>query len=81
MNLIIIVVILLGIIGCVLAYRKDKRDWNNGICPKCGTPWRQFDTDSQGGRGYNCEMRCNSIWISWLNEREINRPTRGEEGG
>ncbi len=49
--------------GCTWAYRAEKQAWNNGICAKYGEPWVHFDTDSQGGRGYNC--RDQYIWISW----------------
>jgi len=62
------------IAGAVWQCFNERRDWNDGICPRCLTPWRSFDVDSQGGRGYNCETRCSSIWVSWLHEHE--RPGR-----
>ena len=37
--------------------------WNKGICRETGEPWKYFDTDSHGGRGYKSgEYVC---WISW----------------
>lgn len=50
--------------GSVWAYRTDKKKWNNGICIQSGQPWKCFDMDSQGGRGYD-DGRGNSIWISY----------------
>lgn len=49
----------LGLLGSVL----ERRDWNGGTCPQTGEPWRYFDTDSQGGRGYVSGSY--RIWISW----------------
>jgi len=42
---------------------KEKRIWNNGICAKSGKPWKSFDQDSQGGRGYTDGK--NYCWISY----------------
>ena len=44
----------------------EKRSWNNGFC-KCGGKWIYFDTDSQGGRGYKCDVpSCQyGVWISY----------------
>lgn len=57
----------------------EKKKWNNGICPNCGSslilnPWMR---DSQGGRGWTCpETDCDyTAWISYnvdikpINER------------
>ena len=47
----------------LLGYRSEKKAWNKGICRENGLPWKRFDTDSQGGRGYNAgDQYC---WISW----------------
>lgn len=69
--LVLIGLLVLLVVPPYFQYRWEKRQWNDGTCPKCGTPWRSFDMDSQGGRGYNCETRCSSMWISWLREREL----------
>lgn len=47
-------VILLFILVYWLAYRSDKKRWNVGYCRECGGKWKQYDTDSQGGRMYKC---------------------------
>lgn len=49
-----ILMIILLPVGIILGIHSDKKDFNNGICPRCGAPLKHFDTDSQGGRGYNC---------------------------
>ena len=47
-------------------YYSEKKRFNNGICPKCGTPLRHFDNDSQGGQGWRCD-KCDYVtWISWF---------------
>ncbi len=57
------------VIGSWLCWRNEKREWNNGICPKCGVfEWRYFDTDSQGGHGYSCDNCNRTLWVSWLKE-------------
>lgn len=51
-----------------LAQNNDKKKWNNGQCAQCGNRWINFDTDSQGGRGYKCEGR-HYTWISYPVDR------------
>jgi hypothetical protein len=59
-------VIVAGLIASgVYGYKGDKRRWNGGFCSICRTPWKWFDNDSQGGRGYHCEHG-HYTWISWL---------------
>ena len=41
----------------------EKSLWNKGICKENGLPWKIFDTDSQGGRGYRAGDK--RIWISY----------------
>ena len=43
----------------------EKKDFNSGICPKCGKKLKWFDTDSQGGRGYCCHDCRYFIWVSY----------------
>jgi len=59
----LVVVIMLS--GGVWQYNNEKREWNNGICPHCGGKWKCFDMDSQGGRGYNCNLCNKYTWISY----------------
>jgi hypothetical protein len=64
MGIAIVVFVLVGFITSgVYGYYTEKADWNNGKCC-CGQDWRQFDMDSQGGRGYVCDCG-RHIWISW----------------
>lgn len=49
----------------LFGYLIEKRLYNKGICPNCGTPLRYFDTDSQGGRGYICDSCKYCIWVSY----------------
>lgn len=46
------------------AINMEKKDWNGGHCP-CGTRWRHYGNDSQGGRGYKCDACGDGIWISY----------------
>lgn len=51
------------IIGGFRARAWEKREWNGGVCADNGLRWEQFDTDSQGGRGYKAGARY--TWISY----------------
>lgn len=66
--IIICTIILIGII-CVpiVGYFQEKKEFNNGICPKCGGNLELFDVDSQGGKGYNCN-KCKKYfcWTNWF---------------
>lgn len=41
------------------------KEFNNGVCPKCGKQLKHFDTDSQGGRGYCCNDCHYFTWVSY----------------
>ena len=58
-----IAVLVFMVIGGLIARRYEKKTWNNGTCSMCGSEWKQFDRDSQGGRGYVCS--CRHTWISY----------------
>ena len=49
----------------LVAIHDEKKDFNNGICPRCGHKLHLFDTDSQGGRGYCCHKCPYFTWISY----------------
>lgn len=49
----------------IVVFYSDRKDYNDGFCPKCGHPWRCFDIDSQGGRGYWCDKCGNVIWVNF----------------
>lgn len=65
--IVLIIIVLVGIPVCILT---DKKEYNNGVCPKCGTEYRHFATDSHGGRGYCCDGCNYVIWISWPVDRK-----------
>ena len=59
-EIIIYALILLSFVGCgVLVYRKEKRDRNNGVCPKCGSRLSKIGGDN---KGYMCES-CREHWV------------------
>ena len=51
---IMVAVIILFITGIVCAYRHEKKIFNNGKCPHCGSDLKWEDSDSQGGRLWMC---------------------------
>ena len=63
MEILIFMMVFLIILACVAIF-VESRDYNNGLCPRCGAELRHFDTDSQGGRGYCCDACGYSTWVS-----------------
>jgi hypothetical protein len=64
--LIIFLIVMAG--GACFCIWSERKDWNDGRCDRCGSPWVCFDVDSQGGRGYVCrnhESAHYGPWISW----------------
>ena len=49
----------------LVAWYIEHKNFNGGVCPKCGHQFKQFDNDSQGGRGYRCEGCGNITWVSY----------------
>lgn len=68
-NIILIILLIFLLIFLLImpfyAIHCEKKDFNNGICPKCGNKLYHFDTDSQGGRGYCCHKCPYFTWINW----------------
>lgn len=58
-----IALIILVITGILIGMYLEYKEFNNGICPKCGKRLKHFDTDSQGGRGYCC---CDCHYFTWV---------------
>jgi endogenous inhibitor of DNA gyrase (YacG/DUF329 family) len=76
-----ILVLLFFASGIIWAMNQEYKEYNNGICPKCGKPLKWFDTDSHGGRGYCCNECRYYVWVSYdwidkeypyLNEKKNN---------
>lgn len=68
----ILIFIAVATIVCSNCYTVSKKQWNNGKC-KCGGDWKYFDTDSQGGDGYECTNCGKVIWQSWYKPKEIDQ--------
>ena len=59
-----IILTIIAIMTIIEIYIANKQ-FNKGICPKCGEKLKFFDMDSQGGRGYKCP-KCKYItWVSY----------------
>jgi len=57
------IILVVMLTGALWGISSERKAWNGGICHQTGKPWRYFDTDSQGGRGY--ESGGHYTWISW----------------
>lgn len=58
-----IVILAMMLVGGIWNDRIEKRKWNGGICAASEKPWKWFDYDSQGGRGYT-DGAGSYLWIS-----------------
>lgn len=47
-----IIIIFLMLLGFAWGHYQFNKEWNHGKCKDCGKPWKLFDYDSQGGKGY-----------------------------
>lgn len=46
-----------------IAWYSERLEWNHGVCKLNGKPWKFFQIDSHGGRGYYAgDEYC---WISY----------------
>lgn len=61
--LLFFIILFFGIM-CYAMYR-EKKAWNNGICPICGNKLRQFDVDSHGDDGWICDNCDYTTWVSY----------------
>jgi len=59
-TVLIILAVIFGVfvlLFCVLTlvgYHTSVRRWNHGKCPKCGTPWKYWGTNTYGDRLCYC---------------------------
>lgn len=53
----------------------ERRDFNNGVCKRCGGKLKYFDTDSHGGRGYMCY---DCYYTTWVSYKKIDKDYRRE---
>ncbi len=49
------ILVIVGVVGVAIVRHLEKKNFNRGICPICNGKLHNFDTDSQGGRGYICD--------------------------
>lgn len=63
--IICVAIVVLAISGIIIGMYLEYKDFNNGICPKCGKQLKYFDIDSQGGVGYCCKDCHYYIWVSY----------------
>lgn len=69
---IIFIMLILFLVGITLYIRyREKKEFNDGVCTHCGSNFKIFDTDSQGGTGWTCENhKCeNYLWTSWVKKK------------
>lgn len=65
-------IVVFMIFGGIWVYFAEKKNFNHGICPRCGRKLKCIDMDSQGGRWYVCSNRYNKnhecdydCWVSY----------------
>ena len=53
-------------IGISNTISNERKRYNSGICPKCGSKLKCFQSDSSGARQYICTL-CNNYttWVSY----------------
>ena len=61
MTIMVIVFISMGI----FTRMREKKDFNGGICPRCGSRLKNFDMASDGSRGYDCPKCGYTTWCSY----------------
>ena len=69
-----LVLLVLIAFGMIIARNSEKKEYNDGICTKCGNKLRLFDEDSQGGRGYHCDKCGRFVWVSY----NVDKPRKEE---
>lgn len=67
--LIIIVFVIIWLAPIPFMVRSEKKQYNNGKCPKCGHKWRNFDNDHTGAVGLVCDSCGNVMWLDWCRKR------------
>ena len=77
-TILLFVILIVFAVGIILAIRHERKSFNNGKCPHCGSDLKWEDSDSQGGRLWMCPTHyamkdesgkplCPgySCWVSW----------------
>ena len=65
--IVLLVMVTFVVVLVLLSIRREARDYNHGICPRCERmrKLKKFDVDSQGGRGYVCDHCGYVTWVSY----------------
>lgn len=63
--LIMLIPIALFIGSGIIARNIEKKDYNKGVCPRCGERLGCFDMASDGSRGYTCDHCSYTTWCSY----------------
>lgn len=55
------------LMGYLYVFYKEKKSYNNGICPHCGMKLKHFHTNPYGARGYCCPNKKHKylVWVTW----------------
>lgn len=69
----VLMTLILCIIGLYLTYKIEKKQYNNGICPKCGRPlyYCRNIIDQQQGRTYICK---NCGYRTYIAYKSVDKP-------
>ena len=70
MKAILIIAVIFVLCLTAIGIQLEKKGFNNGVCPRCGTFLRHFDNDSQGGRGYICD-KC--LYVTWVGFKSVDK--------
>lgn len=64
MGFLITSLIVIFVLAIYVAYSEYK-NFNKGLCPKCGKKLECVNIDSHGGRGYMCKKCYYYTWVSY----------------
>ena len=65
-TVILAVFLVLWVGGILLSVMLERRDFNGGVCRRCGKALRHFDDDTRGGEGWVCDECGAVVWIEWI---------------
>lgn len=72
-----ITVLIVGVSGALVAWLKDRKQWNKGVCGSCyGGVWKSTACDSGGNGLFECTNCGTSWWESGYGSKvELNPDT------
>lgn len=66
MEFLFLLIPLIIILGCIITRAKERKNFNHGRCPHCGSELIVIDMDSQGGKLWKCKNCGHTMWTSWV---------------